>query len=209
MKTELRLTVAAIAATLPLLYANASQTIDFGQNLPAGTVPDGYAGFNWHGAQNDVFADTTPSFFGSAYIAEMSRTAAFNLNSMVVQNLNSDVPSGGDTTAYTTVISGYLNGTLVESLTEGYGWGGGTVLSLNMVGVNDIKFTTTEINTRFGQPGVFTSPDFTLVSQLTVDTTVAKVPEMDPATAASALTLMVGSLLVIRGRRAKRPAASA
>jgi hypothetical protein len=211
MKTELRLTAAAIAATLPLLCANASQTIDFGQNLPAGTVPDGYAGFNWHGAQNDVFADTTSSFFGSAYITEMSRTSAFDLNSMVVQNLNSDVPSGGDTTAYTTVISGYLNGTLVESLTKSYGWGGGTVLSLNMDGVNDIKFKTTEINTRFGQPGVFTSPDFTLVSQLTVDnfSTVAKAPEMDLATAASALTLMVGSLLVIRGRRATRSPASA
>jgi hypothetical protein len=211
MKTELRLTAAAIAATLPLLCANASQTIDFGQNLPAGTVPDGYAGFNWHGAQNDVFADTTSSFFGSAYITEMSRTSAFDLNSMVVQNLNSDVPSGGDTTAYMTVISGYLNGTLVESLTKSYGWGGGTVLSLNMDGVNDIKFKTTEINTRFGQPGVFTSPDFTLVSQLTVDnfSTVAKAPEMDLATAASALTLMVGSLLVIRGRRATRSPASA
>ncbi len=210
MKTELRLTVAAIAATLPLLCANASQTIDFGQNLPAGTVPDGYAGFNWHGAQNDVFADTAaPSGFGSAYITEMSRTAAFDLNSMVVQNLNSDAPSIGDTTNYRTVISGYLNGTLVESLTEGYGWGGGTVLSLNMDGVNDIKFTTTEINTRFGQPGAFTSPDFTLVSHLAVDNFATKAPEMDPATAASALTLMVGSLLAIRGRRAKRPAASA
>src|ERR1700731_1171459 len=179
MKTEIRLTVAAIAATLPLLCANASQTINFGQNLPAGTVPDGYAGFAWHGAQNDVFADTTPSFFGSAYITEMSRTAAFDLNSMVAQNLNSDAPSGG-----------------------------GTVLTLNMDGVNDIKFKTTEINTRFGQPGVFTSPDFTLASQLSVDNFATKAPEMDSATAASALTLMIGSLLVIRGRRAKRPAAS-
>jgi hypothetical protein len=147
-------------------------------------------------------------FFGSAYITEMSRTSAFDLNSMVLQNLNSDVPSGGDTTAYTTVISGYLNGTLVASLTKSYAWGGGTVLSLNMDGVNDIKFKTTEINTRFGQPGVFTSPDFTLVGQLSVDNVVAKAPEMDLATAASALTLMVGSLLVIRGRRVARSPAS-
>jgi hypothetical protein len=78
-----------------------------------------------------------------------------------------------------------------------------------MDGVNDIKFKTTEINTRFGQPGVFTSPDFTLVSQLSVGNFVAKAPEMDPATAASALTLMVGGLLVIRGRRATRSPASA
>ena len=55
MNTELRLTVAAIAATLPLLSAGAAQTINFGPNrgLPAGgTVPDGYAGFDWHGAMN-------------------------------------------------------------------------------------------------------------------------------------------------------------
>jgi hypothetical protein len=210
MKKELRLTVAAIAATLPLLCANASQTIDFGQNLPAGTVPDGYAGFNWHGAQNDVFADTTPNSFGSAYITEMSRTAAFDLNSMVVQELNSGAPSIGETSNYTTVISGYLNGTLVETLTEKFPFGGGTLLTLNMDGVNDVKFTTVNIRTDFGVPGSTTNPDLTLVSQLTVDNfSVAKAPEMDPATAASALTLMVGSLLVIRGRRAKRPAASA
>jgi hypothetical protein len=211
MKTELRLTVAAIAATLPLLCANASQIIPFGPSLPAGTVPDGYAGFNWHGAQNDVFADTTSSFFGSAFITEMSGTAAFDLDSMVIQNLNSDTPSGGDTTAYKTVVSGFLNGALVESVTENYGFGGGTVLPINMDGVNDIKFTTTEITTRFGQPGVFTSPDFTLVSQMTVDkfSPVTKAPEMDPATAASALTLMLGSLLVFSGRRARRLAVSA
>jgi hypothetical protein len=61
MKTELRLTVAAIAATLPLLCANASQIINFGPSLPAGTVPDGYAGFNWHGADNADLLDTPAS----------------------------------------------------------------------------------------------------------------------------------------------------
>ena len=209
MKTELRLTVAAIAATLPLLCANASQIIPFGPSLPAGTVPDGYAGFNWHGADNAELLDT--SGFDSAFITEMSRTTAFDLDSMVIQNLGSDTPSGGDTTAYSTVISGFLNGTLVERLTENYGFGGGNPLTLNMDGVNDVTFTTTEITTRFGQPGVFTSPDFTLASQITVDkfSPVAKAPEMDPATAASALTLMLGSLLVFGGRRAKRPAVTA
>jgi opacity protein-like surface antigen len=200
MKTELCLTLAAIVATLPLMSANAAQTLNFGPNLPSGTVPDGYAGFDWHGAQNDVFADTTPSFFGSLFITELSRTAPFDLDSMVVQELNSDAPSIGETSRNTTTISGYLNGTLVESLTENYAFGGGTPLTLNMDDVNDVKFTTSNIRTVFGLPGTITNGDLTLVSQLTVDNVVAKAPEIDPATAASALTLLIGSLLVIAGR---------
>src|SRR6202046_5778492 len=96
MKAELRLTLFRSVATLPLMSANAAQTLNFGPNLPAGTVPDGYAGFDWHGAQNDVFADTTPSFFGSLFITELSRTAPFDLNSMVVQESNSDAPRLGE-----------------------------------------------------------------------------------------------------------------
>ena len=201
MKAELRLTLAAIVATLPLMSANAAQTLNFGPNLPSGTVPDGYAGFDWHGAQNDVFADTTPSFFGSLFITELSRTAPFDLNSMVVQELNSDAPSIGETSNNTTTISGYLNGTLVDTLTESYAFGGGTLLTLNMDDVNDIKFTTTNTRTVSGLPVVIRSPDLTLVSQLTVDNVVAKAPEIDPATAASGLTLLIGGLLAISGRR--------
>jgi opacity protein-like surface antigen len=201
MKAELRLTLAAIVATLPLMSANAAQTLNFGPNLPSGTVPDGYAGFDWHGAQNDVFADTTPSFFGSLFITELSRTAPFDLNSMVVQELNSDAPSIGETSNNTTTISGYLNGTLVDTLTESYAFGGGTLLTLNMDDVNDVKFTTTNTRTVSGLPVVIRSPDLTLISQLTVDNVVAKAPEIDPATAASGLTLLLGGLLVISGRR--------
>ena len=42
-----------------------------------------------------------------------------------------------------------------------------------------------------------------MVTQMTVDnfTGVAKAPEMDPAATASAARLLLGSLLVIRGRR--------
>ena len=201
MKAELRLTLAAIVATLPLMSANAAQTLNFGPNLPSGTVPDGYAGFDWHGAQNDVFADTTPSFFGSLFITELSRTAPFDLNSMVVQELNSDAPSIGETSNNTTTISGYLNGTLVDTLTESYAFGGGTLLTLNMDDVNEVKFTTTNTRTVSGLPVVIRSPDLTLISQLTVDNVVAKAPEIDPATAASGLTLLIGGLLVISGRR--------
>jgi opacity protein-like surface antigen len=204
MKTELGLTLAAIVATLPLLSANAAQTLNFGPSLPTGTVPDGYAGFDWHGAQNDVFADTTVDFFGSLFITQLSRTAPFDLNSMVVQELNSDAPSIGETSNNTTTISGYLNGVLVDTLTENYAFGGGTLLTLNMDDVNDVKFTTTNTRTVSSPPLTISGPDLTLVSQLTVDNVVAKAPEIDPAAAASALSLLIGGLLVITGRRRPR-----
>jgi hypothetical protein len=204
MKTERGLTLAAIVATLPLLSANAAQTLNFGPNLPTGTVPDGYAGFDWHGAQNDVFADTTVDFFGSLFITQLSRTAPFDLNSMVVQELNSDAPSIGETSNNTTTISGYLNGVLVDTLTENYAFGGGTPLTLNMDDVNDVKFTTTNTRTVSSPPLTISGPDLTLVSQLTVDNVAAKAPEIDPAAAASALTFLIGGLLVITGRRRPR-----
>jgi opacity protein-like surface antigen len=204
MKTELGLTLAAIVATLPLLSANAAQTLNFGPSLPTGTVPDGYAGFDWHGAQNDVFADTTVDFFGSLFITQLSQTAPFDLNSMVVQELNSDAPSIGETSNNTTTISGYLNGVLVDTLTENYAFGGGTLLTLNMDDVNDVKFTTTNTRTVSSPPLTISGPDLTLVSQLTVDNVVAKAPEIDPAAAASALSLLIGGLLVITGRRRPR-----
>jgi hypothetical protein len=186
------------------MSAKAAQTLNFGPNLPSGTVPDGYAGFDWHGAQNDVFADTTPGFFGSLFITELSRTAPFDLNSMVVQELNSDAPSIGETSNNTTTISGYLNGVLVDTLTENYAFGGGTLLTLNMDDVNDVKFTTTNTRTVSSPPLTISGPDLTLVSQLTVDNVVAKAPEIDPTAAASALTLLIGGLLVITGRRRPR-----
>ena len=44
-----------------------------------------------------------------------------------------------------------------------------------------------------------------MVTQMKVDnfSGVARAPEMDPAATASAVTLLLGSLLVIRGRRQK------
>jgi hypothetical protein len=218
VKMELRLTVAALAAVLPLLSAGAAQTIKFGPqpgltsgNFPfTETVPDGYAGFNWHGAIDDEFLDTTSTGFGSAYITEMSRTAAFDLDSMVMQNLESDIGHDTGIAYLETEISGYFNGSLVETVTRDFTVGGDRVLHVNMDGVNDIKFSTTEINTglnddgtRFGPPGP--GPDLTLVSQMTVDnfSGVAKAPELDPAATASAVTLLFGSLLVISGRRVR------
>ena len=81
----------------------------------------------------------------------------------------------------------------------------GNPLTLNMVGVNDVKFSTVDTLTELDLPGnpSSTGPDLTMVTQMTVDnfTGVAKAPELDPASTASAITLLLGSLLVIRGRR--------
>jgi hypothetical protein len=198
MKTGLGLTFAAIVATLPLLSANAAQTLEFGPNLPTGTVPDGYAGFDWHGAQNGVFYSTND--FASLYITEMSRTAPFDLNSLVVRELESSVPSPGETSNYMTTISGYLNGTLVQTFTENYAWGSDPLLTPNMDGVNDVKFATTNIRTSDGFPGTFSIGDLFMVSEVTVTNSVTMAPEMDPTTAASAFTLLIGGLLVMTGR---------
>ena len=209
MQMELRLTVAAIAATLPLLSAGAATTINFGPaplGPPDGVIADGYAGFDWHGAQNDVFFDQTSTGFGSAYITEMSRTSAFDLLSMVVSPLESSLPSPGEISNLTTTISGYFNGTLIQTLTETYSAiADGNPLILNMVGVNDVKFTTVLTRTVVGVPGSFTTPNLTMVTQMTVDNFIgtAKAPELDPAATASAITLLLGSLLVITGRRPK------
>ena len=198
MKTELGLTFAAIVATLPLLSANAAQTLEFGPNLPTGTVPDGYAGFDWHGAQNGVFYSTND--FANLYITEMSRASPFDLNSLVVHELESSVPSPGETSNYVTTISGYLNGTLVQTFTENYAWGSDPLLTLNMDGINDVKFATTNIRTSDAFPGTFSIGDLFMVSEITVSNSVTMAPEMDPTTAASAFTLLIGGLLVMTGR---------
>jgi hypothetical protein len=213
MKTELRLTVAALATVLPLLSAGAAQTISFGAP-PVGpttgsdsVIADGYAGFDWHGAQNDLFLDSAGGF-DSAYITEMSRTSAFDLDSILVSPLGSDTPSPGETSSISTTITGYLNGALVETLTESYPWTGSKLLTLNMDGVNDVKFTTVDTLTDLDIPGSpsHTGPDLTMVLQMKVDnfSGVAKAPELDPAATASAVTLLLGGLLVTLGRRPAR-----
>jgi hypothetical protein len=200
MKTELGLTFAAIVATLPLLSANAAETLEFGPNLPTGTVPDGYGGFDWHGAQNGVFYSTND--FASLYVTEMSRAAPFDLNSLVVRELMSSVPSPGETSNYMTTISGYLNGTLVQTFTANYAWGSDPLLTLNMDNINDVKFATTNIRTSDAVPGTFSIGDLFMMSEVTVtkSVTMAVAPEMDPATAASAFTLLIGGLLVMTSR---------
>ena len=138
----------------------------------------------------------------------MSRTAAFDLDSMTV--VESYLPCCHELPTFSTVISGYYNGTLVKTVTEEQNsyYGGGN-MAINMDGVNDIKFATTiSILTYYyeGPPSLVSYPYVTLVSQMSVDnfSGAAKAPEIDPTATASALTLLLGSLLVIRGRPARR-----
>jgi hypothetical protein len=216
MKTELRLTVAAVAAILPLLSASATQTINFGPaplGPPDGPVADGYAGFDWHGAQNDVFFDQTSSGFGSAFITEMSRSSAFDLDTVTFSALESDTPSPFEIVEVQTTISGYLNGTLVGSVIETYSpVAAFSPLTLNLDGVNDVKFKSVEIRTVLDEPGnpTFTGPDLTMVTQMTVDNSTGtnRAPELDAASTASALTLLFGTLMVMGGRRARSRADS-
>jgi hypothetical protein len=207
MKRELGLMAATLAALLPLASAQASQTITFGTDLPEGTIANGFDGFNWHGAQNDVYFDTSSSGFDSAYITAFGRAKAFDLNSVDFLALSSDTPSPGDTEVITTVISGYLHGTLVQRLTEHYDFEGANFTGLNFDDVNKVTFKSTVTLTSDGVPGSITGPDLPMIQSLNVNkkATVASAPEMDTATGAAALTWLAGALFVIGGGASARP----
>jgi hypothetical protein len=215
MKMEIRRIVAATTAaplTLFAFFAN-SQTINFGANLPAGPVPAGYAGFNWgtganaavnSGADADIYYLTGPA----ASIVEFSRANLFDLNSVDYQILMSGITYETTFNNYTTVVSGYRGTTLVKSVIENYpGAGSDLFAGLNIDGVNKVTFSTTDT---FGYldsggnqviVGVNTSST-TFVDQLKVSGFTAA-PEIDLTTAASALTLLLGCLAVLRGRRSE------
>ena len=214
MKMEIRRLFAAAAAagTLSLFasFAN-SQTINFGANLPAGPVPAGYSGFNWgtganaainSGPDAEIFYLTSPA----ASIVEFSRANLFDLNSVDYQIFMSGLTYGTTFNNYTTVVSGYRGTTLVKSVTENYpGAGGDFFAGLNIDGVNKITFSTTDTSGYLdsgGNPvvGLVNAPSTTFVDQLKVSSFTAA-PEIDRTSVASALTLLLGCLAVLRGRR--------
>jgi hypothetical protein len=216
MKGNLGFAIAAVVLAAPfgLFLPAGASTVDLGSALPSGTVPNGYGGFNWAGAIND--SGDAQFFFTSAPAADVSqfsRAQPFDLTSVVFQNWESEVTGLGQVSNYATVISGYLNKTLVRSVTENYPWGQGVFSGLNIDDVNKITFATTaHITDTFccdgsGNPITvteFNGPDTTFVSSVTVKN-AARAPEVDPASAASALTLLLGGLAVLRGgRRAQR-----
>ena len=214
---EIRRTIAAfsVAALLCLFATSAafasSETITFGANLPAGPVPDGYSGFNWGSGVNqavnsgpdaEIYYLTSPA----ASIVEFGRTGLFDLNSVDYQILVSGQTAHDSFDNYTTVVSGYRGTTLVKSVTENYpGTGGNLFSGLNIDGVNKVSFSTTDTFGFLDSLGNMvisgTSAVATFVDELTV-TPVTAAPEIDPASAASALTLLLGGLAVLRGRRA-------
>jgi hypothetical protein len=212
MEPEIRAPAHAVLAAITVAAcfgiastANSAQTINFGQNLPDDSpVPAGYAGFNWGSAENDPQGGFGLTNF-AAIIDQFSRNQPFDLNSVSFENYWSD----GRDTEYTTVISGYRGNTLVKSATESYHYDSeSTFAGLAFDDVNKITFSTTSVTTEFnccdshGLPTVTiggSAPDLTLVSSLQVSN-VAKAPELNGSSAATALTLLMGSLAVMLGR---------
>jgi hypothetical protein len=216
MKMEIRRMIRAVigAAALCLFAAAAdSQTINFGANLPAGPVPAGYSGFNWgtgvnaavnSGPDAAIYYLTGPA----ASIVQFSRVNLFDLNSVDYQLLYSGITYETTFNDYTTVVSGYRGTTLVKSVTENFAGvvGGALFTGLNIDGVNRVTFSTTDTSGYLDSMGhrvitTVNAPSQTFVDQLKVSG-ITSAPEIDPASAASALTLLLGSLAVLLGRRA-------
>jgi hypothetical protein len=191
-----------------------AQTIDFGDNLPGGPIASGYAGFQWGSGANQAINYTSLSGDNFLYttgpaadIFEFSRSSLFDLNSVDYQILISGMTGLDSFDNYSVVVSGYRGSTLVKSVTENFpGFGSDLFTGLNIDGVNRITFTTTDTSGYLdssGNPVVAGSSTYAgaLVDQLKVSNYNAA-PEINSASAVSALTLLFGSLVVLRGRRA-------
>jgi hypothetical protein len=204
--------VTAFAACLLFIASTATaQTINFGKSLPDGPIAPGYAGFNWGSAVNDPYGGGYGLTNFAASINQFHRSTPFDLTSVTFANLVSEATGDGSTGEYTTVISGFLGGTLVSSVTENYGaYSDPTFAGLNIDDVTRVTFRTTALLQdtyccdAHGNPVTLTDyhgPDSTYVSSLTVSKVAVKAPEFNGSTAAAALTLLLGSLAVLRGRR--------
>src|SRR3984885_14123543 len=211
---EIRRAIVAVSVALPLFLIApsaafaSSQTITFGANLPAGPVPAGYSGFNWGTGANQainsgpdavIFFLTSPA----ASIVEFGQSNLFDLNSVDYQVLVSGETGLGSFDNYTTVVSGYQGTTLVKSVTENYpGTGGNPFNGGNIDGVNKVTFSTSDTFGFLDSMGNMvesgTEAAATFVDKLTVSSPMAA-PEIDSTSALSALTLLLGSLAVLRG----------
>jgi hypothetical protein len=216
---DIRRSLAVVVAAAPIcLFATlaGAKTITFGDSAPGtpgpGPVAAGFDGFRWGaGAKQaiDYVDDPSSSYFlystaPAADIFQFSRTSLFDLNSVDFQVLNSQLTALDSFDNLSTVISGYRGNTLVKSVTENYpGAGGDLFTGLNIDGVNKITFTTTDTTGYLDGSGSHVTGSFTypdaLVDQLKVSNYRAA-PEIDPASAVAALTLLLGSLAVLRGR---------
>jgi len=220
---DIRRSIAAVIAAAPFCLSATfagAQTINFGDSVPGGPVAAGYAGFQWgtgaNQATNYVSNVDDPYFLifdgpAAANIHEFSRTQLFDLNSVDFQILASGMTVLDSFDNYSTVVSGYRGTTLVKSVTENYpGRGSDLFTGLNIDGVDRITFSTTDTtgyidDTGSHVTGSFTSPR-AFVDQLKVSNFQAA-PEIDPSSAVAALTLLLGSLAVLRGRVLTRESA--
>jgi hypothetical protein len=199
-----------ILATAPLYFFAAiagAQTINFGANLPNAPVPAGYAGFNWGTGADAAINYGTGNYDltnPAAGIVNFGRNQLFDLNSVDYQVNVAELAYEDNIDDMTTVVSGYRGTTLVKSVTEHFPGGPTFFSGLNIDGVNMITFSTTDTYGYSDDSGIHirgTMPYETLVDQLNVSSYRAA-PEIDPASATSALTLLLGGLAVLRGRRA-------
>jgi hypothetical protein len=207
-------TAVSVAALLfffaPSAAFASSQTITFGA-LSAGPVPAGYSGFDWGtGANQAIYSGPDAAIYyltsPAASIVQFGQASLFDLNSVDYQVLVSGETGLGSFDNYTTVVSGYQGATLVKSVTESYpGTGGNAFNGVNIDGVNKVTFSTSDTFGFLDSMGNMvvsgTEAAATFVDKLTVSSPMAA-PEIDPTSALSALTLLLGSLAVLRGRRA-------
>jgi hypothetical protein len=216
MNISRSITAVVAAASWSFAAVAGAQTINFGDNLPGGPIAPGYAGFQWGSGANQAFNYTSdssdPNYLlltaPAAQIFEFSRSSLFDLNSVDYQELVS-LESYEDTiNDYSVIVSGYRGNTLVKSVTENFpGFPSASFSGLNIDGVDKVTFTTIDtagyidldtgkdiLNGSIKYAGAF-------VDQLKVSNYNAA-PEIDSASAVSSLTLLLGSLLVLRGRRA-------
>ena len=139
-------------------------------------------------------------------MAQFSHVGLFDLNSVDYQILMSGITALDTFNNYTTVVSGYRGSTLVTSVTENYpGTGGNLFTNLNIDGVDKVTFSTTDTSGFLDSLGNMVTSGVTAVTtfvdELTVTTPAMAAPEIDPASTAAALTLLLGSLCILRGRR--------
>lgn len=202
--------VLAISGIFAAAVANADTTITFG--TPGGSpIPAGYGGFNWSNGGGPAINDDglNPYYISgpAGIIDQFSRASPFDLTGVSFQNWMSEITGLGFVSQYTTVISGYLNGKLEDTYTAKYGWGAGTFSGLNIDDVNKITFQTSAVFTDTyccdSKGNLVTTTtsnphDTTFINSVTVRSAAA--PEIDPGSAVGGMTLLLGSLLVLRSR---------
>lgn len=142
-------------------------------------------------------ADTTTAptiITGGPYTDVVGQS--FSLNEMLVNNED----NGAYPFSYRTVVFGGTN-LLVFS---------GSIASGGSLDINPVISWSTLVSDGLSNPGTYTinfqaSDSYYNVATATTTLSIVSAPEIDPASAASGLTSLLGGLMVMRGRRSKEP----